>query len=251
MTPTIHDVLDAALPSAPPSTVDLDRLIVRARRGARVRSLTFLTGGLAAVAVLALLVPQVVAGRSPGSSVGAPPTGSGLLMSTAELNRLAAAVQAGVRRIAPGLSVIQTETFGHPSPQAHVECDAAVGRHCPLMYEPVSYDLSYEASTDTGAGTLSVTVGEHGSMQDSCNPPPDPASPNPACQENVVSGDRILDLSSDVAHQQQVYLSLIAVHPDGTLVRIIVSPPVGSDTPALTKDQCVQLITDPALTLYP
>ncbi len=115
MTTQIRDVLDNALPTAPPSTVDISRVMTRARRSARLRTAA-VGGGGAAVAAAVTAVALVVGGiGTNGGQLGSPPIASPAVSRTpaapltepaaAAQTRLDAAVVAALHTIAPGFEV--------------------------------------------------------------------------------------------------------------------------------------------------
>ncbi len=274
----LRDELDAALPLLPPSSVDIDRVITRGRRGIQLRFAAGIAGTTGLVVGLVLLSAFVGPGAGPGQVVGghrpssaAGPGGNGSpshsdgplptsdpappkVEGRPDIDRLNTLLLGAFQRAAPEFPTIISYQ-GQPE-DPNVSCAPGEPQTSPGSCGtplPVKYELSFAMQKASQYSAVFVDVGTAATMRVQClTDTPGQGSPNPECHATTVNGMTVLDMSSDVqGNTSAISYALLAVHPDGTVVEIFVNPPVIGATPFMTKQQAIKVVVDLAVTLHP
>jgi hypothetical protein len=271
----IHDRLAAAVPPAPPSRVDVDLLIARGQRGARLRTaaLTVGTAGLVTAAVALSTVVSPSSGRSARpadepTSGQASPTGYAASSDVthadgswaSEFPRIAAhdvpaAVRAVLSRIAPEVQVAHAERN-----DALDECSSLQGSPLPGRSEPpactaanyVTYGISHGAQH----GILLVSVHpDDGSGLTTCSADT-PGGALAGCTESTVGVVRLVDYANDTWYNGHPVHHYSAIWPGGLVVEVrafgtwLDSGHTSYVEPPLTPAQARELALDPSLTQF-
>jgi hypothetical protein len=249
----LREEFDATM-TPPPSTLDIDQLVAGGRRASRRRTLAVTAGAAGMVAGAATLF-MLLSTVTPATL----PTGPGrsavsATYSSEVLARLNAAGLTAISRATNADRVAGASTPNWPSFQAIAECakgSPAAGDFC----GGVRYDLEYKVASGSRDFPVHLTVGTAPTFPQRClEDTAGQVSPDPQCQVSEAHGMRIFDLATDVVLDQPAGTDtlhvLTAVHPDGTVVQTSLRHRSDSGYLGLTTEQAVQIITDPALTLF-
>jgi len=199
----IHDLLEAAVPPAPPSTVDIDRLIHGSRRSARLRTTALVVGTAAVVTSTVTLSIAIRPGASGPAWPGSSPTSAVRAVGSYGVPEgLEAALRAAIQAVVPGAALtpshVQEDNGMCQSTQNSPGGSKAEDCLSSRNVIPERGQLEYEVVVAGQRGLLSLyTTGADplGTIQ-SCDfsglPSPDPDYVS-QCHETTENGVRILD----------------------------------------------------------
>jgi len=185
-------------------------------------------------------------------SVTAPAADAGDLR--ASYDRINTLLLGAFQRAAPGFPTVVSYQ-GQPE-DPNVSCAPGEPQTSPGSCGtplPVKYDLTFSMRKGDQYSFIDVLVGTAATMPVEClTDTPGQPSPNPKCHHTVVNGVTVLDMSSDVQGNTAVhYYAVAAVHPDGTVVEVLINAPVVGATPFITKEQAIKVAIDPTVSLHP
>ena len=267
-----RDLLDSAMGTAPPSTVDVDEVIGRQRRLTVLRGWGVAGAAVATVAVLtvgALTVghpgpgnPRLTVGgppvsasdRATGSPTPAPTVYPSLLgpeptepPPDAEA-RLHLAIRHAILAVAPGATMRERDGGS----EFHFTHTDTTGPAAPSGYLP---EFGYTATTTvtvTGrTADLAVTVSRAGAFHESCGGLPGAVCApltGPRGESGFATGQSVGE-GSQLRLQVHLWLDRGAV--DACTVTIEMSVDESDGGPPLTVQQLAEVAEDPAVTLYP
>jgi hypothetical protein len=245
------DLLDAQMGTPPPTTVDVDRVIVRQRRRLRLKHVGVASSaGVMALAIALVLTNLPHAGTGKPAGVGAAPTHSVRVTPTPASSR-----DQEVARLTQVLRQLLTADLPHaqflPFPQGY---DPSV---VPLAFiDQGDYFSANAAIKDAaGRGSISVSVGreqdsfrlDHGCSQD-----PPPLDVKVQCETHAgPGGATIMVLQTTRGNYKRHVVEIY--RKDGNSVMVDVSNGAAAPlkaqraTPPLTTDQVINLAVNPAL----
>lgn len=226
----IRDLLEAAVPPAPPSAVDIDRLIHGSRRSARLRTTALVVGTAAVVTGTVTLSIAIRPGASGPAWPGSSPTSAVRVVGSDGVPQgLEAALRAAVQAAVPGATITRVHatddymsclsTQNSPGGTTPGQCGSTrnvIPFHGQLEYSVVVGDqrgllVLYTAGADA-PGTIQSC-----DFTGLASPDPDAVS---QCHETTENGVRILDRSGN-------YHSRVADDPkERSLYFTIVKPGV-------------------------
>jgi hypothetical protein len=247
---TNQDLLDGEMGTPPPSTVDVDSIIVRQRRAGRLRQ----AGLIASVGVMTLAVALVLVALRPGGQsgqVGGPPSPTpSLSPREQEAARLTETLKQLLAQVLPGAE------FLAPVPDDFAEISPTE----PLVFvDEGDYFLAAAEIRDAeGVGTIRVTVGKEDTQlrrEGKCLSDPPPGDMNVDCRtpDPLADGSKLMTSNNSSKFTgYKVYMAEI-LRPDDNSVAIVISNNSGPNrdvdrpTPPLTFDQTVVLAQSPEL----
>lgn len=249
---THRELLDREIGALPPSTIDIDALIVGQRRRARLRKAGL--GGVVMAMVLAVGAVLVLLPRSGGMqwdrqvAASASPSPDA---RQAEAARLSAALRQLVSQAFPGA------TLGKVPPTMLSEKPGE-----PLVF--VDRGTHFEAAavvTDAqGVGTIRVTVGKEDSQfrtDRACMTDPAPLDVKFGCEVvDAPGGEKIMRITAEIGFENYRRYLVEIIRADDNAVSIEVSNGVldrdqpyrgQRPQPLLTLDQATAMVQEPSL----
>jgi hypothetical protein len=269
-------LLDSAVGTAPPSTVDLDRVVVAGRRGARRRATGMLSGTAVLVTALLLGAVSLTGGRL-GSTGPGQPAGVAPAASSAAPSRPASSGPVAIaERTGPALKSVPDDPqraielgistrvdLARVAPELTAAAVTSAGATSRTVTEKVpdfryvgadGYRADAVVTTNTGTGYLHVLVGFAHKVR--CTSDGVPVACHPVTGpdgELIYRNTRYGRTGRGVVEE----FSVLVQRRDGSEVAISVtrmpgrSDRSGSLGPPLTLDSLVEIALDPRLTAYP
>jgi hypothetical protein len=220
-----RQALDEAIGHSPVSTVDVDRIIVRQRRTAKLR--IWGASGAGAASVLAVTLAVALLPESTTSTVR-PATGPEVTTTvgtTADLLRMESAVNTALMREAPDITFLPMPQPGNP-----------VG-------DQTSHLTRREIEVDGVRGTLTVRVTRYLPVRFTCESPP------PAGQGCRPDGTLIktAENTRPTGYPPHLFRSVTALRENGEMVTVYLAGDDGQGRLSLRVEQLTAVATDPAV----
>jgi hypothetical protein len=246
---TNQDLVDGEMGTPPPSTVDVDAIIVRQRRAGRLRR----AGLAASVGAMTLAVALVLIALRPGGpsgQVGGPPSPTpSLSPREQEAARLTATLQQLLTQALPGAEFLAPgpDDFAKTSPTE------------PLVFvDEGDYFLAAAQIRDAdGIGAIRVTVGKEDTLlrrEGDCGSDPPPQDMTIVCEvAPLADGSKLMTRNNSSKYTDYIFFGGEILRPDGNAVAVVIrnngdpNSEVYRATPHLTLDQTVALAQSPEL----
>lgn len=273
-----RELLDTAIGTAPPSTVDLESIVARQRRLRVLRGSGAAGAAVATVAVLTVVAlavghpgagnPRLSVGGPPAASASAAPDPSGATGSptpaptaypsllgpepteppSAAEERLQVAIRDAVHAVAPGATIRDLDG----APTFRFTRSDTTGTAAPPGSVPqFGYAGTASVTVNGRTGNLVVMVARAGAYRESCGGLPG-AVCVPLTGRHGESGFAVSQQVDEGGQSRlQVHLWLDRSMVDACVVTIGMSVDESVSGPPLTVNQLTEIAENPAVTLYP